>query len=278
MPKNVKRGRRYGTRQATAYTTDKMTYSKMEPEFALLHENEEDKPDFIDAYQDLGNAIVARAYKDYILLDFASYDYVTTENGKIVNTTFERNGQLDSTVNKTEILQFFDSPLYSAITDVDSSALIALAEKEITLIEKAFHDGMLYEQFRIENEKALYSISKFDYRYMNENIRRRRLILNLINRFEESANRKERCSDIWNPEHQTYRICNIAKKCDGGGNPHWIYIAKNDKFNFYKYNKDTGKYMKIFNKSTILKTPVEFKPAKKGAKKNASKKKSTKNK
>ena len=214
-----------------------------------------------DPYQDLGNAIVARAYKDYVLLEFASYDYVTTREGKVVHTVYEKNGQLGPTVNKKEIEDFFDSPLYSAITDISGDAILGLAKKEIVMIKKAFEEGLMYEQFSMTNNDKMFCISKYDYKYMRESLRKKNLILFLIDKFEQAVAIKPRCADWIHPEKQMYHICHInpAKK----GNVNWIYIAKNDNFNFYRYIYDKktkkGGFYKIFNKSTICKNLVEFK-------------------
>ena len=214
-----------------------------------------------DPYRDLGNAIIAQAYKDYIDIEFAGYSVVKTKNREVID--FENNLKAP-TVNKGEIQDFLHSHLYSMITDIPGEAIIEMAEKEIELIRKAFREGWVWEQFTAYNIDNMYSITKTDYKRMHDNSRQKRGIEILCSKFESKTHS--------NPnDEKMYRVYKKALP----SNPLWrsaTYILMGDKMNFYQWDEKHDDFYKVFNGTTVLdrksfyKKSKYYKNLKKGAK------------
>ena len=210
---------------------------KNQPEEAFL--KKEDRNDN-DPYKELGNAIIVQAYKDYIDVEFASYSYVKTRNHKIVRTLPKMG---DTTVNKNEIMEFFNSDLYSLITNIDSSAIVKLAEDEIEMIRDSIKNGYIWDQFIIVNYGRMISIDKFDYNRIYRNIREKAALESRITKYEKLANREG--------AETSYHICKKLLP----SNPMYskdVYILINDKMNFYRWDKKKEDFYKVFNGSKIL--------------------------
>lgn len=191
-------------------------------------------------YQDLGNAVVAQAYKDYISVAFASYSIVRTKNGEIID--YNHNLK-DLTVNHGEIIDFFNSPLYTLITDIPGDAMIRMAENEIEMIKEAYRDGLIWDQFLIKHINDRISITKNDYEKMYENIRLKHALEQKIRMYEQQAH--------FDPE--TERVYRITKRdLPPATYPNAIYVLVGYKLAFYKYDKKHKDYYKIFNGNRIL--------------------------
>ena len=202
-----------------------------------------------DPYVDLGNAIIARAYRDYILLAFAPHGLITTKNGKIVRTTHEASTKLPLSVNEKEIRMFFESSLYSAITEVDSEAILKLADNEIELIKEALEDGMDWDTFAAVNNSKLINVDKTDYDWIRKKYRQRCGLELMVSKFEQFASVYP---DIYNSEKQTYIIQSVSTRMHG--NKDLIYISPRHKMAMYKYDPDLKKFYCIYNKrSGVLK-------------------------
>jgi len=202
-----------------------------------------------DPYVDLGNAIVARAYRDYILLAFAPHGLITTKNGKIVRTTHEASTKLPLSVNEKEIRMFFDSGLYSAITDVDGEAILRLAGKEIELIKEALEEGMDWDTFAAVNNSKLINVDKTDYDWIRKKYRQRCGLEVMVSKFEQFASVYP---DVYNSEKQTYIVQSVSTKMHGQKD--MIYISPRHKMAMYRYDPDLKKFYCIYNKrSGVLK-------------------------
>ena len=205
--------------------------------------------DVSDPYVDLGNAIVARAYRDYILLAFAPHGLITTKNGKIVRTTHEASDKLPLSVNEKEIKMFLDSPLYSAITDVDGEAILRLAGKEIEIIKEALKEGMDWDTFATVNNGRLINVDKTDYNWIRKKYRQRCGLEVMVSKFEQFASVYP---DIYDSEKQTYIVQSVSKKMHGQKD--MIYISPRHKMAMYKYDPDLKKFYCIYrNKGGVLK-------------------------
>ena len=202
-----------------------------------------------DPYVDLGNAIVARAYRDYILLAFAPHGLITTKNGKIVRTTHEASDKLPLSVNEKEIKMFLDSPLYSAITDVDGEAILRLAGKEIEIIKEALKEGMDWDTFATVNNGRLINVDKTDYNWIRKKYRQRCGLEVMVSKFEQFASVYP---DIYDSEKQTYIVQSVSTKMHGQKD--LIYISPRHKMAMYKYDPDLKKFYCIYrNTSGVLK-------------------------
>lgn len=202
-----------------------------------------------DPYVDLGNAIVARAYRDYILLAFAPHGLITTKNGKIVRTTHEASDKLPLSVNEKEIKMFLDSPLYSAITDVDGEAILRLAGKEIEIIKEALKEGMDWDTFATVNNGRLINVDKTDYNWIRKKYRQRCGLEVMVSKFEQFASVYP---DIYDSEKQTYIVQSVSTKMHGQKD--MIYISPRHKMAMYKYDPDLKKFYCIYrNTSGVLK-------------------------
>lgn len=202
-----------------------------------------------DPYVDLGNAIIARAYRDYILLAFAPHGLITTKNGKIVRTTHEASTKLPLSVNEKEIRMFLESPLYSAITDVDGEAILKLADKEIELIKEALEEGMDWDTFAAVNNRRLFNVDKTDYDWIRKKYRQRCGLELMISKFEQFASVYP---DVYNSEKQTYIVQSVSTKMHGQKD--LIYISPKHKMAMYKYDPKLKKFYCIYNKrSGVLK-------------------------
>ena len=216
----------------------------------------DDRDDFIltgDPYFDLGNAIVAQAYKDYINFEFAGYSVVKTINGNIIDS---ENNMQATTVNQGEIEDFFHSELYSLITDIDGDAIIDMARREIDLIKKAFREGWVWEQFTSYNCDEAYSVNKTEYKLMHNNARQKRGIELLVRKYESQI----RDPEFKNKEH-LYRVCKKVLPT----NPLWrnaTYILMGDKMNFYLWDEKKNDYYKVFNGNRVLDRKSFYKKSK----------------
>lgn len=196
-----------------------------------------------EPYEALGNAIIKRAYQDYVLLDFCSYRSVRTKDGEVSSIT----PNVHDPISKNEIKLFLDSDLYSAITDVPGEALIKLAEHEIEIIKKAFEDGIDYKSFLAMNHGELFNVNKNDYNKYKRNYRETSAVLARIKIFEQrdGLNGKK-----WGETSQYYRILTGNKlENNPEPNPHAIYILTTDHLSFWKYDEVRGDYYRIFGKS-----------------------------
>lgn len=217
------------------------------------------RPDYIDwddyqsnnPYRDLGNAIIAQAYKDYINVEFASYSFLVTKDHKVIDS---RHNLKDLSINKDEILRFFNSELYSLITDVDPGAMVKLLKEEIGVINKALDDGMIWDMFVINNYGSRYSVDKNDYLRIYRNRREKAAILSKIRKYESN----------FRPDPKETRAYYIKKK-KLPKNPmhtHDIYILLGDKLNFYAWDANMNDYYKVFDGSKILKRKSYYKKSK----------------
>lgn len=207
----------------------------------------------IEPYINLGNAIIAQAYKDYISLAFASPGTIITQNGKIVREIHENNSVLDASVNVGEIKKFLNSTLYSSITTMPPEVLLEKADREISIIKDSIKNGRIWDQFVMLNPEELYSINKYDYNRFAKDTRKRHAILSLIDRFEKKI---QKDCDFHNKEMQVYRVLNIKTNPQVDktfASSKVIYIAPNHKMHFYAFDHDEHNYYKIFDKRCIKK-------------------------
>ena len=204
-----------------------------------------------DPYKNLGNAIIAQAYKDYIEFAFAGYSVMVVKNGVVVDS---ENNMSAPQVNHGEIIDFFHSQLYSLITDVDGDAILDLANREIELIKKAFREGLIWEQFMASNYNSMYSVDKSDYNRMYRNQRQKHGLESLVRKYESKAN-------VENDKEHIYRIC-LSKLPKS---PMWknaIYILTKDKMNFYKWDSKKKDFYKVFNGTKVLDRKSYYKSSK----------------
>lgn len=206
----------------------------------------------LQAYQNLGNAIIKQAYDDYIALAFATPGVIITKNGRIIKEIHENNSVLTSSVNKDEIEKFFHSSLYSSITSIDPDVLLEKADAEIKLIMIAIQQGLIWDQFTMINQGSLISIDKYDYNRFVKDTRRRRALLNLVDRFEQKVTENQ---DFHDSSFQVYKVQNVKynQNVEPCASDKIIYIAPNHGMHFYAFDSKSHRYYKIFDKRCIKK-------------------------
>ena len=149
---------------------------------AMLKEKKEMyERDLNDGYVGLANAIAARAYKDYVELPFSSYSLIVTYDGKIDYTV----NNFNAPVSKREILNYFDSELFSNTSNIDKDAILAMAENEIRIIKESIADGLTHEQLILTHMHDRISIDAHDYKRIAKNYREKELLKKIIAAFEQ---------------------------------------------------------------------------------------------